>query len=445
MLSPLATQVLQFLSMRGDQSAKDIALAAGVSQPTISRALAELGRRVVKTGAARSTRYSLRNETYAALEAPIYRVTHEGLIHEIGTLVPVRPEGFVMLRREGAATFHGGLPWWMNDMRPQGYLGRAFANQHGAGLGLPEKINQWNDIHVLTALLSKGWEAPGNILIGETALNEFMQSSHVTVTNKPTGYAALAAGASRGDVAGSSAGGEQPKFTAFAPCERVPAHVIVKFSALPLNEISQRWQDILLAEHLALEVLAAGGVPSSDSAIFDHDDQRFLEVRRFDRVCSHGRFALFSLESLTAEFAGDTDWPKAVRILLAEKVIVKDAAYSSELLWAFGTLIANTDMHPGNLSFMSKGGRPFKMAPAYDMSPMAFAPTSAGVMPNEIKRPFTLRADIDPSIWHRALNLAISYVERLRAEDRFHESFKPCIEALAAHVGGAKLMIERLA
>ncbi len=33
-------------------------------------------------------------------------------------------------------------------------------------------------------------------------------------------------------------------------------------------------------------------------------------------------------------------------------------------------LIGNTDMHYGNLSFISSHGRPYHLAPAYDILPM---------------------------------------------------------------------------
>ena len=44
----------------------------------------------------------------------------------------------------------------------------------------------------------------------------------------------------------------------------------------------------------------------------------------------------------------------------------------------FGTLIGNSDMHSGNLSFVAERGRPYNLAPAYDMTPMALAPRTGG-------------------------------------------------------------------
>lgn len=65
--------------------------------------------------------------------APIFCVNDEGQVQALGTLVPVRPEGFVMVQADGAALHSDGLPWWLFDMRPQGYLGRAYASAHAAG------------------------------------------------------------------------------------------------------------------------------------------------------------------------------------------------------------------------------------------------------------------------------------------------------------------------
>lgn len=77
---------------------------------------------------------------------------------------------------------------------------------------------------------------------------------------------------------------------------------MVKFSELPNSPVSQRWRDLLWAEHLALTTLRQAGVPAAASAVIDHEGQRFLEVIRFDRVGTLGRKALMSLSALDAEF-----------------------------------------------------------------------------------------------------------------------------------------------
>ena len=73
-------------------------------------------------------------------------------------------------------SFHSdGLPWWLFDMRPQGYLGRAYASTYASGLGLPANPEQWADADVVRALLAQGHDAIGNLLIGEQARSRFLK------------------------------------------------------------------------------------------------------------------------------------------------------------------------------------------------------------------------------------------------------------------------------
>lgn len=145
----------------GLKTARALADTLGTSQPTVSRALQALGPDALRLGASRSIQYALRDASRADLVAPIYRVTAEGRLQGLGTLVPVYPEGFVMAQADGAVQGHtDGLPWWLFDMRPQGYLGRAYNQRHGPALGLPERLADWNDAHVMRALLREGVTCP---------------------------------------------------------------------------------------------------------------------------------------------------------------------------------------------------------------------------------------------------------------------------------------------
>ncbi|MBP7484960.1 MAG: type II toxin-antitoxin system HipA family toxin YjjJ, partial [Aquabacterium sp.] len=350
---------------KGVRSARGLMAELAVSQPTLSRALRTLGADLVPFGAARSIQYALRDATRQDLQAPVYRVSVEGQLRELGGLIPVHPEGFVMVQTDGLRLHTEGLPWWLFDMQPQGYLGRAFNLQHGEQLGLPSRLTDWRDSHILRALIHRGGELPGNLLIGAAARDLFVNApvpDPIELCRKPEVYASLAAAAARGELHGSSAGGEQPKFATYAQQNDGADHVIVKFTALTDTPVSERWRDLLLAEHLALEVLHEHGVLAARTALIDHGVQRFLEVSRFDREGPLGRRALFSLQALDAEFVGVAGhWPQVVRALAREGVVESQAVPQTEVLWAFGTLIANTDMHLGNLSFMSEQGRPYQL------------------------------------------------------------------------------------
>ena len=92
---------------------------------------------------------------------------------------------------------------------------------------------------------------------------------------------------------------------------------------------------------------------------------------------------VLAFAALDAEFVGSGgNWPVIARALWKSGVITPQAFDTACLLWAFGTLIGNTDMHSGNLSCLSEGRRPYELAPAYDMTPMAFAPTAGGGLPD---------------------------------------------------------------
>ncbi len=445
---PSHAEALRLRLASGPQTARALCETLGVSQPTVSRALTELGDALVRIGAARSIQYALRDAVRGLPDIPVYRVDAEGRIRRLGVLVPVRPDGFVMRQDDGATLHSDGLPWWLADLRPQGYLGRAWAARHGAALGLPARLGDWSDTHALRALLAHGHDAVGNLLLGDTARARFLDApvpAPLAAARQPATYARLAREAARGELPGSSAGGELPKFTAWTDTPDGPRQVIVKFSEAEGGPVPERWRDLLLAEHLALATLHDAGVPAAGTRVIDFGAQRFLEVVRFDRVGALGRRGLFSLSALDAEFVGaaPAGWPAVTASLAQARVITPEAAAGARLLWAFGTLIGNTDMHAGNLSFVADHGRPYALAPAYDMTPMAFAPRNSGALPDTVPEP-QLSPEVPPATWRAALALAQTWLGRLRATDAFSTRFAPCLVALAGHLDLAARKIVRL-
>ena len=457
-----SADLLRKLLSTSVQTSKSITQALGVSQPTVSRLLKSLGDEAIRIYIQGSIQYALRDARRAGLESSVSRITPEGRLQRLGQLVPVLPEGFALLGGQGADGYSEGLPWWLYDMRPQGYLGRAYARQNARRLSLPLRLSDWSDTHVIQALQQSGDDLPGNLLMSEQAEQRFINADlpqPVALADKLASYVALAGAAEAGELPGSSAGGEQPKFTAYvqtglpgdaevgthADADRNAAHVIVKFSTADDNAVSERWRDLLLAEHLALSVLAESGVAAASSCVLDAGGQRFLEVQRFDRVGAMGRVALLSLSALDAEFVGSGGpWHEVTQALIAQDCVVSSAAHGAALLWAFGTLIGNTDKHNGNLSFTSDKGRPYQLAPAYDMTPMGFAPHAGGGMNHQLSAPLIVPA-ISGDIWRAALAMAQRYAQQLAAEPRFSPRFAPCIEATQAHLAAAQMRIDRLA
>ncbi|MEA9390284.1 type II toxin-antitoxin system HipA family toxin YjjJ [Acerihabitans sp. TG2] len=432
---PIRSDRIRLLLSQGPMTSRQLIEILGVSQPTISRELRALGDDVVRIGAGPYIQHALRDAHRGFRSAPIYRITDEGHVKHLGELIPVRPDGFVMVQANNVSLHSDGLPWWLFDMRPQGYLGRAYASTYAAELGLEANPEQWADADVVRALLTHGHDAIGNLLIGAQARNHFLAMPEPTPVARATAYPALALAVGAGEVPGSSAGGEQPKFCTYT--ER--GHVLVKFSAPDDNPISERWRDLLLAEHLALRVLGV------ETEVFDFGGQRFLEVPRFDRVGQLGRIGVFSLRALDAEFVGNAraSWPVLVNKLVTGGHVHPEALIGTARLWAFGMLIGNTDMHAGNLSFISSHGRPYHLAPAYDILPMGFAPRAGGAISNEL-RPASLPEVINPDTWREALDLAENFLVIASRCDRFSAHFAPCVEALHHHIDEARSRIARL-
>ena len=112
-------------------------------------------------------------------------------------------------------------------------------------------------------------------------------------------------------------------------------------------------------------------------------EEHYLEVARFDRYGLHGRRPMCSLFSIDTEFIGmgDPHWDKAADKMLSLRLIDQPTAEAMRLLWFFGKLLGNTDMHAGNLSFRPSGADRLELTPAYDMLPMRYAPSRGGEVP----------------------------------------------------------------
>ncbi len=114
----------------GHASSPQLQAALGVSQPTVSRALRPLlaSGQVLKVGAARAQRYLLpRAIEGVGASIPITEIQPSGQARPFGHLIALAGGGFWMEEAHGRSAFHDSLPWFLYDMRPQGFLGRGFA------------------------------------------------------------------------------------------------------------------------------------------------------------------------------------------------------------------------------------------------------------------------------------------------------------------------------
>ncbi len=439
--------------------AKRVIDGLGISRPTLMRAVQAGGDQLIAMGQTRRRAYAARRPLrgqWAPL--PIFQINRQGEPSQIGRLHLAHGHGcwFEGLSgvawpgwpRDGADPaardgWHEGLPYPLQDMRPDGFLGRAFAQAHAAVLQVPEDPRDWSDDDTLHALSLLGADTVGDLIVGEAAYQRWAaQRLQDPAAELPAAAAAdgtawlqLAHHAMQAGHAGSSAAGEFPKFTAaLRQADGQTRHVLVKFSGLDDAPGSRRWADLLVCEHLALQALAGLGVPAASSRMVQAGGRTFLEVDRFDRHGAHGRSPVCSWQAVGAALLGDTSgpWPEAGRRLQQLGLIAKDDTDSLRtlgLLWHFGRFIQNTDMHAGNLSFVPVNGH-FQVAPAYDMLPMRHAPVrGVELAPRAYEVALPQPASFD--VARPAARAAQAFWERASEDARISESFRAICAANA--------------
>jgi hypothetical protein len=463
------------LARRSPVSAPELAAAVGVSVPTLHRMLPELGASVVVAGKARRTRYGLRRPLRGeSADLPLYEIDASGRAEHVADLALLRPEGSFMnlgasrwpVPEESIDGWWDGLPYPLYDMRPQGYMGRQFARAESRHLAVSPDPTEWGDDDIAHVLARSGSDVSGNLVLGNAAYERWQQGklaaeAPLRPRSVAAAYLRFAEQAVASGVAGSSAGGEFPKFAAQREARGADTpHVLVKFSGADRSPTVQRWSDLLVCEHLALDCIATlPDLRSARSRIVQGGGRTFLEVERFDRHGAFGRSGLASLETINAAFIGEgsTDWTRLGHRLHAAKLLSSEDVARIELLWWFGRLIANTDMHLGNLSFRprreatpqaerSGPAAPagpavagFDLSPAYDMPPMLYAPLAGGEVPARTFEP-PLPLPPQRAAWTTACEAALLFWQRAAGDARIDEAFrKICavnaqrLETVAAH------------
>ena len=436
----VAASLDALLAALGDEALGAAALMQrlGCSQPTLSRMVRAAGESVITLGRAQQTRYARVRATGAEQPIVVTRIDVNGAPHSCGVLhvVGQLSGSRTVWVAERRVEVFAGLPWFVADMRPQGFMGRQFPARV-PHLGLPPGAGDWSDNHVLQALCAAGADEPGDLILGRAALDLFLHEAlpePVTPRRKAAVYAQWAAQAH--DITTqsgnrSSAGGEQAKFTAYVQTSDGAAHVLVKFSPEGANPVAQRWRDLLRAEHHALSVLsesaAGNGLHAAQSQLIDAD-RLYLEVRRFDRIGARGRSGVVSLGAMDDGFVGQRQsWVQTAQQLQRQRLLREADVQRIALLQAFGRLIHNTDMHFGNCALLHEGpgSRQFTLAPVYDMLPMRFAPTSQGLRKKESEAetpPVLPTADVLP-VWTQALGLARAFWTRVLDDGEISRGF----------------------
>ena len=426
-------KLLSLLRAEGPQSPASLTSRLGLSQPTLFRSAKAQQKSIIALGGPRNRKLAaLRSVRALGTSTPVFRISSDGDILPVGNMFALFPSSSVLVAEAAPSKpeFFSGLPFFLDDIRPQGFLGRAFGQKHSE-LQLPARITDWNNDDILEAISRRGEDLSGNLLVGAESFERYQSLRHETLTpvdaNHPEKqYVANAKAAHDGQPAGSSVAGEQPKFgAALIYSDGTIKKVLVKYSPSGATFAAQRWRDLLVCESIALEILRKHHIAAAESRIIVAGERTFLETIRFDRVGDYGRKGVLSLGALENEWTGgSSNWAGSADLLAHEKKITAADLKTIRLLESFGRLIANSDRHPGNLSFFwEPGDTKATLAPIYDMLPMLYAPTTTG---EDAGRTFTLPSYDHTllSVWKDALSIAISYWEKVRQDLRLSDEFK---------------------
>ncbi len=427
--------LIRFLRSRGVSSAKELLTHLEVSQPVLSKLVSQMKNRIEVLGRRRSTLYTAKRQI-RDLEnrIPVFRISERGECEPLGELISFYPSGFAWVSKNdhGLYEVFPGIPYFLSDCRPQGFLGRTFSRCN-PDLKLPTRLIDWSEDDYAEALARRGEDCAGNLIVGRESFERYHKKilqpiEPIPERNKIKFYTAAAETALEGTIPGSSAAGEQPKFSAVVETVRGVEHVLVKFSprfSLKMADFQgRRWADLLICESIALNILSEKGFLAAHSRIYEGGERVFLEVTRFDRVDLRGRVGLISLSSLDDEWFGQRDnWISASVRLLERGAITLEEAKQIRFLYSFGGLIANSDRHFGNLSFFWElGEKKIRLAPIYDMLPMLYAPVEG----QRVEREFGVEHPKPDAVeeWNQALPLACKYWERVSHDQRISEEFR---------------------
>ncbi|MEM6513893.1 MAG: HipA domain-containing protein [Pseudomonadota bacterium] len=379
--------------LAGARQGGELVESLRISRGTLKNAYERQQDRILRFGAARSTSYAARY-IHAGLdtdEFPVFRIDETGKVQKAGKLITLEATESIWLPDERVLE---GLPPEMHDVAPKGFLGRSFARRH-TELKFPEDVSRWSDHHILIAISRRGEDLPGSLLVGRESFDRYQVLQHLP--RQYDDFPGLASAALAGEHVGSSAGGEQPKFTALVN----GTHRIVKF-AIDGTDNARRWRDLLLLEHLALQTLRKAGISAAETNLVDVENVRCLVVDRFDRVGEFGRRSVMTLAAAADTVQGS--WTDSAELLHRKEQLAAEHLERVALLDAYGALIANTDRHHYNLSlYPSNEG--YRVAPAFDQLPMAYAPPASGNLRNEaIASPNPSVNTLD--VWEQAQELA---------------------------------------
>lgn len=407
--------VKTLLAQRGLLTSAELQSATGKSQATIARALKQLLPQVQAIGKARGARYGLMREIMGrSAQQPIYLTDESGISSLWGRIAFLEGERLHVQTSDITMTTQGELPWFLEAMKPQGFLGRL----RGQAIGFTDSNpDNWSLEQTLYAILAFEHDGPGALTLGQET-GEWLPDAPLDLEQRSIHYDKFSSNITQTLPAGSSAGGEQPKFLVHLAAPTGYERLVVKFSPPHGTPFGERWHDLLHTELIALQTLEKHGFSTAKTRIVQSSQRTYLESVRFDRYGMFGKRHIVPLAPIHKTFVGGSqqNWAATCDKLADLGHLPHQDAQTVHVLLYFGRLIGNTDMHFGNLSLavndMSKLANPkFSLAPCYDMLTMAYKPNAFtdGYATLEVPRQ-PLGAEVP---WQLALNMAKEFWEIL--------------------------------
>jgi hypothetical protein len=374
----------------------------------VSRALQHLP--VLKLGAGRNTVFAWLSTREAY---PLYAVNSQGQPEIIASIYCQPNKRILVIKGEHYQSFDD-IPWYLQSAIPAGFLGRWHGEHLSQLLGINKNPARWTHQETLHYFLQAGEQLLGNLILGKLSAQRYLDAYQALTPVTSEAYDQLAAQMLQHGFARSSVAGEQPKFLAYVQHGNETYNAIIKYSPLftSTSAAAQRYRDLLIAEHLALQCLQTQGISAAQSRLIE-GERLYLEVQRFDRIGEYGRRGIVSLKEVDAEFIGSaTHWHEAADALCKQGLIDEATRQQIHLVYAFGHYIANTDMHFGNLSFYFEDLKLQGLAPIYDMLPMFYIPVRDEI----IERTYTLKPliGIERNIREQAENMARYYWQNIK-------------------------------
>jgi hypothetical protein len=250
--SEFAQSLYGLIAQRGLVGSKRLQAITGKSQATIARALASLGPRVIQLGKARRTLYAVPKsilgwsgeQVLTVVDAAGHTSTWGRLCYLEGQRIYVEQAGSPASGAGMRITTENALPWFLEPLRLQGFLGKL----RGAAMGFADNNPEhWSLEQVLFAVLAHEHDNPGAFSLGDgTHGNSANTLAPTDLAARGVYYDSLSQDAAKMVSKGSSAGGEQPKF--LATVRSTGGHLeslIVKFTPPRGTPFGERWHDLL--------------------------------------------------------------------------------------------------------------------------------------------------------------------------------------------------------